>query len=81
MYRIKGEGGAVLEHHRATREGAHTQFRSLQIRQNANRPPKFLLDRTDAFYKHLQTIMIGMAHVDAEHVRTRAIQFFDDVLF
>ena len=78
---VQRERCAVFQHDRAVGEGSHAQFRSLEVGQNADRPSNFPLDRTDAFDKHLQTIMIGMAHVDAEHVRTGAIQFFDDVLF
>ena len=67
---VQREGLADGQFFLAIGEFADAQLRSLQIGQDADRTTDRGLYRTDASNKRAHQVMIGMAHVDAEHIRT-----------
>ena len=67
---IEGEGMAGLERDRMLAEGTDPEFRALQVDQDADRPAAVRFDRADIADQIPQPRVIGMAHIDAEDVRT-----------
>src|SRR5690606_19657127 len=55
----------------------HAQLGTLQVDQDAQGMIKALLDIADALDSLAQHVVAGMAHIDAEHVRTGLGQFLD----
>ena len=59
---------ALVDLGRAVLEGAEPQFRALQIDQDADRPVIFRLHGADARHQLTHPVVIGVAHIDAEHI-------------
>ena len=72
---VEGEGLADFERLLAVGEFPHPQLRSLEIGQDADRPPDTLLDRANPLYQRAHELMVGMAHIDAESVGTCLEEF------
>ena len=53
---------------RAVLEPPDPELGSLQVRQDADRPPEFGLDTADSLNERAHQIVIGMAHIDAEDI-------------
>ena len=66
--RVEREGVAVAQLNAAAVEFADAQLRSLQVNENADRPPDFLLERADHRDAFAHRVMRGVAHVDPEDV-------------
>src|SRR5690606_2027756 len=74
---VERERLARRELDRAALELADAQLRALQVDQHADRMLDPLLDGADALHRLEQQFMAGMAHIDAEYVRTRSRQRLD----
>src|SRR5207302_1738711 len=75
---VELEGGAVGQGDGARREGADPKLRSLQIDQDADRPPVLEFDRADCRHELAHAVVRSMAHVDAEDVGAGPKQAGDD---
>src|SRR5690606_8198947 len=56
-------------------EAADAQFGALQVGENPDRTPDLGLDSPDAADQRAHKLVIGMAHIDAEDIRTRFEKF------
>jgi hypothetical protein len=74
---IEREALAVLELRGAFGERAEPQLRSLQIDKDADRPAVAALDIANGLHQLTHLVVRGVAHVDAEHVRTGLEQLPD----
>ena len=74
---VEGEGGVVGEFDGAVGELADAQLRTLEVGEDADRPADLGLDGADVGDEGGETSVVGVAHVDAEHVRTRQEQLLD----
>src|SRR6185503_5751578 len=74
---IEREALAVLELGRAFGERAEPQLWSLQVDQDADRPAVARLNIADGLHQLTHLVVRGVAHVDAEHVRTGLEQLPD----
>src|SRR5690606_33892908 len=66
-----------LQLDRARGEAPDAQLWTLQVGKNADRPAHRLFHRTNTTDQRLQQRMIGMAHIDAEDIRTGQIELLD----
>ena len=58
------------------REGADANLRALQVSQDADGALQSRLDGADVMMELTQQVMLGVAHVDAEHIHPGAEQLF-----
>src|SRR6185295_9972111 len=74
---VDDEGVAVLELDAAAGEDADPQLGPLQVGEDADRPPDIGFDLADDGDQLPQIIVARMAHVDAEEIRTGAVELGD----
>jgi len=74
---VEHEGLALRDLHRAVLEAPEPELRPLQVGKNADRPVMPVFDVADDGDEVAQPLVRGMAHVDAEDVRTGAVQLVD----
>jgi hypothetical protein len=70
--RVAGLDGDVI-----CREGADAQLGALQVDHDGDGAGVLLLDGADVFVTRLEVVVIGVAHVDAEHINTGEKQLLD----
>jgi len=58
-------------------EGAHAQFGSLKVGQDADGTLNAALDVADALHQSAHQVVVGVTHVDAEDIRAGLIQLLD----
>ena len=75
---VENEVLAFVDLRRAVLEGAEPQFGALQIDQDADRPAMFRFHVADVRYQFAHPLMVGMAHIDAEHVGAGPKQLADN---
>jgi hypothetical protein len=68
---VEMEGGARCELDRPFGKGPQTEFRSLQVRENADWPPGRILYPSDRFKPGAMVVMCAMAEVEPEDVYAR----------
>ncbi len=78
---VEGEGLAGNEIGFTVLELANAQLRALKVGQNADRTAQFLFHITDALDEGAHQVMVGMTHIDAEHIRACLKQLADDGFF
>ncbi len=78
---VEREGLAGRQRNFRVGEFADAQLRALNVGEDADRPAHALLDAADARNQRAHHVMAGMAHVDAEKVRTGQEKLFDHGLF
>src|SRR5690606_15426024 len=75
---IEGEGLAGNEIDLTIPELPNAQLWTLKISQNANRAAQFLFHIANALDEGAHQVMVGMTHIDAEHIRACLKQLADD---
>ena len=66
-----------IDWHSFFSEVSQAQFGPLKIGQDSNRAVLFFFYRAYGFYQLFERVMRGVAHVDAEHIRTTLEELFD----
>ena len=72
---VQSEGLAGLQRLLAVGELADAKLGTLQIGEDADRTADRLFHRADARDQRAHQLVVGVAHIDAEHVGTRLEQF------
>ncbi|MBS1166432.1 MAG: hypothetical protein H6R00_2457 [Proteobacteria bacterium] len=77
---MEGELGADLQEDGTVGEGADAQLGALQIGEDADGAAGLGFDLADGRHVVAQLLVVGVAHVDAEAIRTRLMEPGDHVL-
>ena len=77
---MEGELRADLQEDRTIGEGADAQLGALQVGEDADGAAGLGLDLANGRHVVAQLLVVGVAHVDAEAVRTRLVEPGDHVL-
>src|SRR5687767_6695795 len=74
---VESEDLSGIDARFAALEDAETQFRALKIGQNPDWPVELGFDLADRPMQLFKKLVRGMAHIDAEDIRTGQEQSFD----